>query len=102
MRTMLGAMAASMVAAVASPAPAADIYSSRVSQTYTYEREFRRAPRVTVIERDEPEMVVVERRVIRRPIVVEREVVIEPQVYHAPVYAYGYPWRHRKSYYRDY
>jgi hypothetical protein len=106
-----------------SPAVAADLYvppgSERYSEVYTYEREYRRPPRVTVIEPEETETVVIERRpvIVRRPAVVEREVVIEPRVerelviaprvqrevvvesrvydapvvYDPPVYAYGYP-----------
>jgi hypothetical protein len=102
-----------MFAASAFPASAADLYirdsrGERYSEVYTYEREYRRPPRVTVVEPEETETVVIERRpvIVRRPVVVEREVVIEPRVYDEPVYAYGYPrvryesWRHPRPYYR--
>jgi hypothetical protein len=110
-KTMVG-VAAAAVAAFATPVFAADLplypdsggVYQRESQTYTYEREYRRAaPRVVAAP------VVDEAIVVRRPVVVARpRVVIEEYpVYAAPVYAapvfvgprvfaYGGPgWRHR-------
>jgi hypothetical protein len=110
-------MAAATFAALAFPASAADLYipdsrSERYTEVYTYERDYRRPPRVTVIEPVETETVVIE----RRPVIVEREVVIEPRVYERrvyeprvyddPVYAREYPtvryesWRRPRAYYR--
>ncbi len=127
MRTALSSMLAIGFATFGSSALAADLYvprGERYSQVYTYEREYRRPPRVVVVEPQETETVVIERRpvIVRRPAVierevvigprVEREVVIEPRVYDAPViydppgYAYGYPavrydsWRQPKAHYR--
>jgi len=114
MRTLLGSMVAiAIISSSAFPASAADLYgpdrrSERYSEVYTYEREYRRPPRVTVIEPEETEIVVIERRpvIVRRPVVVEREIIVEPRVYDAPIYAYGYPaarygsWRHPRAYYR--
>jgi hypothetical protein len=105
-------VATAALAAIATPSYAADLPVYREGsttyqrETHTYEREYRRAPRVRVAPRVVEKRVLVERPVVEETVVVRRPrprvVVEEYPVYEEPVYvrpriyAFAGPrWGHR-------
>jgi hypothetical protein len=116
MRNLMVGVATAALAAIATPSYSADLPMYREGsttyqrETHTYEREYRRAPRVRVAPRVVEKRVLVERPVVEETVVVRRPVVVtrprvvveEYPVYGEPVYvrpriyAFAGPrWGHR-------